>query len=79
MRHKLKIAANSKGSIPDLLTSYTNSLIDARITGSLESFSISVPTPIQMQAIPALLEQRDLIACAPTGSGKTLAFVIPLL
>lgn len=37
------------------------------------------PTPIQMQAIPALLNQRDVLACAPTGSGKTAAYLIPVL
>lgn len=39
----------------------------------------AAPTPIQMQAIPCLLEKRDLLACAPTGSGKTAAYLIPLL
>jgi ATP-dependent RNA helicase RhlE len=37
------------------------------------------PTPIQLQAIPALLEGHDLIGCAQTGTGKTAAFALPLL
>jgi len=37
------------------------------------------PTPIQMQSIPLMLQEREVLACAPTGSGKTAAFVIPLL
>jgi ATP-dependent RNA helicase RhlE len=37
------------------------------------------PTPIQQQAIPHLLQGRDLLGCAQTGTGKTAAFTLPLL
>ena len=37
------------------------------------------PTPVQREAIPPLLEGRDLLAEAPTGTGKTAAFALPLL
>ena len=37
------------------------------------------PTPIQAQAIPALLEGHDLLGCARTGTGKTAAFALPIL
>ncbi len=37
------------------------------------------PTPIQQQAIPVLLRQRDILGCAQTGTGKTAAFALPLL
>src|SRR5688572_18158986 len=40
---------------------------------------ISTPTPIQAQAIPVLLEGRDVIGQARTGSGKTLAFALPIV
>jgi superfamily II DNA/RNA helicase len=45
----------------------------------LEENNWATPTPIQRQAIPALLAGRELLAVAPTGSGKTLAFVLPML
>ncbi|MCX6249166.1 MAG: DEAD/DEAH box helicase [Bacteroidetes bacterium] len=37
------------------------------------------PTPIQVQAIPVLLNGKDLMGCAQTGTGKTAAFAIPIL
>jgi ATP-dependent RNA helicase RhlE len=49
------------------------------ILKSLEEEGYSTPTPIQEQAIPIVLERKDLLGCAQTGTGKTAAFAIPIL
>jgi ATP-dependent RNA helicase RhlE len=49
------------------------------ILKALKEEGYSAPTPIQQQAIPFVLEQRDLLGCAQTGTGKTAAFAIPIL
>ena len=45
----------------------------------LEEIGYETPTPIQSQAIPPLLNGRDILGHAPTGTGKTAAFALPLL
>ena len=49
------------------------------ILQDLASAGFSLPTPIQVQAIPPALAGRDVIGCAQTGTGKTAAFVIPMV
>ena len=49
------------------------------ILDALETEGYTQPTPIQQQAIPFVLEGRDLLGCAQTGTGKTAAFAIPML
>jgi ATP-dependent RNA helicase RhlE len=49
------------------------------ILRALRSENFETPTPIQVKAIPVLLEGRDLMAVAQTGTGKTAAFGLPLL
>ncbi|XP_016982081.1 probable ATP-dependent RNA helicase DDX52 [Drosophila rhopaloa] len=50
-----------------------------RLQQNLLARNFDQPTPIQMQALPVLLQRRALMACAPTGSGKTLAFLTPII
>lgn len=49
------------------------------ILRALKNEGYTQPTPIQEQAIPVLLERKDLLGCAQTGTGKTLAFAAPIL
>ncbi len=49
------------------------------ITRALQSRNYTNPTPIQVRAIPALMEGRDLLGIAQTGTGKTAAFSLPSL
>ncbi|XP_077447909.1 putative ATP-dependent RNA helicase DDX52 isoform X2 [Stigmatopora argus] len=53
--------------------------LDPLVIQNLREAALSVPTPIQMQAIPLMMQGREVLACAPTGSGKTLAFCLPIL
>lgn len=46
---------------------------------ALQQAGYAQPTPIQQQAIPLIVQGRDLVALAPTGSGKTAAYVLPAL
>ncbi len=52
---------------------------DPRIAAGIRSAGYSTPTPIQEQAIPPILEGRDVLGIAQTGTGKTAAFVLPIL
>ena len=49
------------------------------ILKAIKTEGYTAPTPIQEQAIPVILEGRDLVGCAQTGTGKTAAFAMPIL
>ena len=51
----------------------------AELLRALEDAGYTVPTPVQAQAIPVILEGRDILAGAQTGTGKTAGFTLPLL
>ncbi|XP_078267521.1 putative ATP-dependent RNA helicase DDX46 isoform X2 [Rhinoraja longicauda] len=71
------IAVRGKGC-PKPIKSWVQCGISMKILGSLKKQAYEKPTPIQAQAIPAIMCGRDLIGIAKTGSGKTIAFLLPM-
>ncbi|XP_037816830.1 probable ATP-dependent RNA helicase DDX23 [Lucilia sericata] len=67
------------GKIPNPIRSWKESGFPKEILDIIDRVGYKEPTPIQRQAIPIGLQNRDIIGVAETGSGKTLAFLIPLL
>jgi ATP-dependent RNA helicase RhlE len=59
------------------MTKFTDLGLSPQILSSLAAKGYDTPTPIQAQAIPSLLEGRDLCGIAQTGTGKTAAFALP--
>jgi|TARA_Y100000031_G_scaffold153798_1_gene199895 ATP-dependent RNA helicase RhlE len=53
--------------------------LDPCILDGVDALGYTEPTPIQEQAIPAVLEGNDLLGVAQTGTGKTAAFILPIL
>ncbi|KAK4698669.1 ATP-dependent RNA helicase DDX23/PRP28, partial [Phenoliferia sp. Uapishka_3] len=77
-REDFSIAARG-GSIPLPLRSWKESAIPQQLLDVIDEIGYSEPSPIQRQAIPIGLQNRDQIGIAETGSGKTAAFVVPML
>ena len=61
------------------MTTFRDFHLSASLLKALDAMNIDTPTPIQLAAIPPLVEGRDVIGQAATGSGKTLAFGLPLV
>lgn len=59
--------------------SFADLQLSPEILKSLTESGYTIPTPVQAQAIPLVLEGSDLMAGAQTGTGKTAAFVLPML
>ena len=67
------------GRIPNPFRKWSESNLPKPILDIIEENKYFEPTPIQRQAIPIGLQNRDIVGVAETGSGKTAAFLIPLL
>ncbi|PVU87389.1 hypothetical protein BB561_006363 [Smittium simulii] len=67
------------GSIPNPIRSWRESILPKSILDVISKVGYEKPSPIQRQAIPIGLQNRDIIGIAETGSGKTASFLIPML
>jgi ATP-dependent RNA helicase RhlE len=61
------------------MTTFADLGLSPKILTALEKTTLKTPTPIQAQAIPHIMQGRDLMGLAQTGTGKTAAFGLPLL
>jgi ATP-dependent RNA helicase RhlE len=67
------------GRIEEYSVHFSDLGLRAEILRSISEQGYDTPTPIQAQAIPVVLEGRDLMAAAQTGTGKTAGFTLPIL
>ncbi|CAG0922687.1 unnamed protein product [Notodromas monacha] len=78
LRRKLRILVEGE-NVPPPIRTFEEMKFPEPILRGLRETKIAVPSPIQIQGIPAVLSGRDMIGIAFTGSGKTLVFTLPLI
>ncbi|XP_030294254.1 putative ATP-dependent RNA helicase DDX46 isoform X1 [Sparus aurata] len=71
------IIVKGKGC-PKPIKTWVQCGVSMKILSAMKKHGYDKPTPIQAQAIPAVMSGRDLIGIAKTGSGKTIAFLLPM-
>ncbi|CAH2063671.1 unnamed protein product [Thlaspi arvense] len=69
----------SGGDVPPPVNTFADIDLGEALNLNIRRCKYVKPTPVQRHAIPILLAQRDLMACAQTGSGKTAAFCFPII
>lgn len=62
-----------------VINNFTEFRLNEALTDGLTSMGFKQPTPVQQQAIPVILKDHDIIACAQTGTGKTAAYLLPVM
>ncbi|XP_023751461.1 DEAD-box ATP-dependent RNA helicase 41 [Lactuca sativa] len=77
---RLKFEIIVKGScVPPPVLSFSHCNLPQKLLQNIESAGYEIPTPVQMQAIPAALKGQSLLVSAETGSGKTASYLIPTI
>ncbi|KAL2933044.1 DEAD-box ATP-dependent RNA helicase 41 [Bienertia sinuspersici] len=78
LRERLNISVRC-GSIPPPILSFSSCNLPTKLLHNIESIGFELPTPVQMQAMPAALDGGSLLVAAETGSGKTASYLIPII
>ena len=80
--HELKVGyihGVEKEEVSEIQTSFYDLALHPDIEDGLEAMGFNTPTPIQAEAIPHILEKKDMLGIAQTGTGKTAAFLLPTM
>ncbi|KAG8389085.1 hypothetical protein BUALT_Bualt02G0192500 [Buddleja alternifolia] len=78
LRRKLEISVRGD-NVPEPVLSFSSCNLPQRLLQNLEASGYEMPTPVQMQAIPAALTGQSMLVSAETGSGKTASFLVPIV
>ncbi|MCD7447116.1 DEAD-box ATP-dependent RNA helicase 41 [Datura stramonium] len=78
LRRKLDILVKGD-TTPSPILSFASCKLPQKLLENIEVAGYEMPTPVQMQAIPAALARQSLLVSAETGSGKTGSFLIPIV
>ncbi len=79
MQNEIKSTLENNQSTCQLPASFSNMDLSEKLLKSVHKLGYTTPTTIQSEAIPAIINQHDVLASAQTGSGKTAAFVVPII
>ncbi|XP_043696164.1 DEAD-box ATP-dependent RNA helicase 41 isoform X2 [Telopea speciosissima] len=78
LRRRIEIRVKGE-FVPPPILSFSSCSLPQKLQQNLESAGYEMPTPVQMQAIPAALIGKNLLVSADTGSGKTASFLVPVV
>ncbi|CAI5739355.1 unnamed protein product [Hyaloperonospora brassicae] len=78
VRQERGIVVEGEHPIPSPIRSFDELELSRDAMSALQSRGVTAPSAVQAQALPCMLQGRDVVALAPTGSGKTLCYILPM-